>query len=229
MDIIITVSTGAGSKFNTLALESKKEVNALVDDLILTMPVEPTDAPAWPTCDPKTRHSSKDGSQKNSSPSSSVLRNVAASVLLICWTALSPLTSNAAPSKKLVSDKFLHAVMLVESNGRAITGDNGNARGHFQFWRRTWDHVTSIRRKANLPTYGYSAANNLLQSQAYARTYFEWLEKGLKRNGCTHPTHADLYAAFNLGLAGYKKRGFDLSRCPTVTRRAVVKLKKNLK
>ena len=224
----ITISPRAETKFNNLTQDTRDEVAALVDDLILTMPLEPADSTVCQDSEPKERHSSPGGSPRATAKSSSLSPGAAISALLLCWTLLLQATSSAA--EDLASNKFLNAVMLVESGGRNVTGDNGKARGPFQFWAATWSHVTSLRRQANLPVYSYTeGASNTLLARRYAQTYFRWIEKNLRRQGCKHPTHADLYAAYNLGLTGYRRRGFDLNRCPAITRRAVAKIQAHLK
>lgn len=37
------------------------------------------------------------------------------------------------------------------------------------------------------------------------------------------PTNFDVYAMWNLGFNGYKRRGFNIDKCPAITRRAAMK------
>jgi hypothetical protein len=228
MDILISVSTDAGTKFNNLTSDTRKEVDRLVDDLILTMPIEPTDSPAWPISERRGREVSPSGSTSDLLAGSKVRRRKGASLLLILFLTFSPNISRAAEG--LVNDKYLRAVMLVESGGRNVTGDNGRALGYYQFWATAWRHASNLRREANLPVLPYrTGAADLLASKTHAQILLQWHEKQLKRNGCTHPTPGQLYASWNLGHAGFKRRGYDLARCPAITRRAVIKLNKHLK
>jgi len=156
------------------------------------------------------------------------LKQKFAALLLLNCLSLWPLTTSG---QSLVDNKLLKAVCLVESNGRTTArGDvssDGTARalGAFQFWRPTWDHVTSIRRKAGLPVSTYKdGATNLLWSTRYARTYLQDLEKYLRAQGVTHLTPGLLYAAYNVGPGGLKKRGFRLDRCPPHTQRAAKRI-----
>ena len=120
--------------------------------------------------------------------------------------------------------------MLVESGGRNVTGDNGRALGYYQFWATAWRHASNLRREANLPVLPYrTGAADLLASKAHAQILLQWHERQLRRNGCKHPTPGQLYASWNLGHAGFKRRGYNLARCPAVTRRAVIKLNTFLK
>ena len=130
MNITLDISHRATTKYNSLTRESREEINMLVDDLILTMPVEPTDAPAWLISEQREKEASRSGSTKNSSGGSRGRLHGAMSLLLILWVAL---CSNTSSASSPVSDKFLRAVMLVESGGRNVSGDSGRARGYFQF------------------------------------------------------------------------------------------------
>ena len=223
---MIILSAAAAAKYKSLDDDSKNYINNAVDEIILSMPVGATDSSAWPTDAPKTKSFSPSGLTKNTSGSSLTALAIWASVWLLCSNALSSASLQAA---SLVDDRLLRAVSIIESGGdHSAKGDylkgTPRALGAFQFWRGTWEHTTSLRRKAGQPTYGYSAAHNLLASQAYARTYLKWLESGLKRNGVANPTRGQIFAAFNCGLTGFKRRGFQLSRCPAHTRRAAERI-----
>ena len=144
---------------------------------------------------------------------------------ILCATALAAWTTNLNASP-LITAKFLDAVSLVVSGGRAAAiGEGGGGRGEYQFWRDSWDSVTALRKVRKLPTNAYHLGATTSLARDYARTYFEWLEKGLKRNGVKHPTQGQLYAAWNCGLAGFKRRGFKVSGCPSHTRKAIERIK----
>ena len=145
---------------------------------------------------------------------------------ILCAAALAAWTTNATASP-LITAKFLDAVSEIESGGRSSAiGDGGRARGEFQFWRDSWDSVTALRKARRLPTKAYHLGATTSLARDYARTYFEWLEKGLRRNGVKAPTQGQLYAAWNCGLAGFKRRQFKVSNCPSHTRKAVERIKK---
>lgn len=177
---------------------------------------------AWPPNGQITNGSLLPGSTSRSLKQSVLKRNVAAALLLSCLSLWPSITS----AQSLVDNKLLQAVSLVESNGlttaRGDVSSNGTARalGAFQFWRPTWDHVTSLRRKAGLQVTSYKdGATNLLWSRRYAKSYLQWLEKYLRGHGVKHVTPGLIWAAYNVGPGGLKKRGFRLDRCPAHTQR----------
>ena len=120
-----------------------------------------------------------------------------------------------------VSDKFLDAVAMVESSGKTnAIGDNGKALGMFQLHRDAWEDAAKI--DPSLGDYKTGALNRETSRRA-ARVYFNILSARLIRaNAANSP--ANLYAAYNVGFAGFSKRGFSLSKCPVSTQKAVKKL-----
>lgn len=114
-------------------------------------------------------------------------------------------------------NRILDGIALVESgnNHRAI-GDGGKARGAFQFHRAAWAEST------RLP---YSAASTDA-ARAVAYCYLTNLHSRLVTATGTNPTVEQLYAAWNLGFAGFRRRDFLLSKCPAVTQRAAAKLRR---
>jgi len=121
----------------------------------------------------------------------------------------------------LISESFLSRVEQIESGGnpRAI-GDNGKAIGSFQFHAAAWRTVNNSRAVVGRRVVPYpSGAANRDLAREFAFDYFTILHGQFVKHG-KNPSHADLYAAWNLGFAGYKKRGFDLRRCPQITQRA---------
>ncbi len=143
--------------------------------------------------------------------------------ILVCAILLAALSSCGA---SVVTEPFLNALALVESGGRdTATGDGGRARGPFQIWRGTWNDVNK--------TQGWrvpyeTGATNRTQARLYARAHLLRLERQLAATLPIAPTVEQLYAAWNLGFSGFQRRGFDLSRCPQITRRAASKLNQNL-
>ena len=192
-----------------------------MDNNTLTPPPRLRTHQACPLNVPTTNGSLPPGSTSRSLKQSALKRSLAAVLLLSCLS-LWPLITSA---QSLVDKRLLQAVCLVESNGRhTARGDvkDGKARalGAFQFWRPTWDHVTSIRRKAGLQVTSYKAgATNLLWSTRYAKSYLQWLEKYLLGQRVKHVTPGLIWAAYNVGPGGLKKRGFRLDRCPAHTQR----------
>lgn len=125
------------------------------------------------------------------------------------------------PASLIISDKFLDAVAMVESSGKTnAIGDNGKALGMFQLHRAAWEDALQIDR--TLGDYKTGALNRETSRRA-ARVYFQILSARLIRANIA-PSPATLYAAYNCGFTGFSKRGFDLSKCPVSTQKAVKKL-----
>jgi hypothetical protein len=122
----------------------------------------------------------------------------------------------------IITEKFLDALALVESSGNAAAvGDGGRARGPFQLWRGAWqDADRNLKLNKSYELYATDPA----VSRLYARAFLTQLEARLAAVLCRPPTTEQLYAAWNLGLTGFERRGFLLSRCPQTTQRAAKKL-----
>lgn len=135
------------------------------------------------------------------------------------------LLTAAAAHATVVTDQFLERVAYVESNNRSsAVGDNGKARGAFQFWSIGWEHTSQLRKAKGLPVYSYYAASDAAKATEYARTYLQYLEASLKKSLGREPTAGEVYAAWNCGLGRFRQLGFDLSRVPTTTKKAISKL-----
>jgi hypothetical protein len=129
-------------------------------------------------------------------------------------------------NQSIVTESFLDALALVESSrNAAVISDGGRARGPFQIWRGAWQDAD---RKLKLHKSYELYATNPAVSRLYARAILTTLEPRLAAAlGCP-PTPEQLYAAWNLGLTGFERRGFLLSQCPQSTQRAARKLKSKL-
>ena len=180
-----------------------------------------------PLCDEaKAMGWSDDVTVKGPDTNKPLLASLVVSILLGCFASASanparPPSQTAAKQPSLVSNDFLNRVEQIESGGNArAIGDNGRARGSFQFHAAAWQMVNSSRAVRTLPRVRYeSHAHDRRIAREFAFDYFTILRRQFVANGRT-PSHADLYAAWNLGFNGYKKRGFDLRRCPEITQRA---------
>lgn len=118
--------------------------------------------------------------------------------------ALLPAVGNCAT----VDRHLVDAVALVETGHRNVAGDNGRAAGVWQMHAAACSdagitHVQAWHREAA----GAAAARYLRQLGAQ-------LGNALRRE----PSAAQLYAAWNLGFEGFRRRRFDLRRCPAITR-----------
>lgn len=122
----------------------------------------------------------------------------------------------------IASASVVDAIALVESSGntRAV-GDNGLAKGAWQMHRAAWNDSAKRLRVTwdfDIDSFNYDRARRI------AAEHLRWLCEQFTRKTGRQPTPADQYALWNLGVAGYAKRDWDLSRCPTITQRAVQKL-----
>ena len=118
------------------------------------------------------------------------------------------------------SAEFLKAVRSVESsNGQFKIGDNGQSLGDFQLSEAAWLDVNEWRRLRALKTYRYDeAVFNGFINRVYASNYLTILHGELSRKLRRQPTHAELYAAYNMGLAEFAECKYRLSRVNPTTR-----------
>tara|TARA_R110000824_G_scaffold203371_3_gene387811 strand:- start:9029 stop:9526 length:498 start_codon:yes stop_codon:yes gene_type:complete len=135
----------------------------------------------------------------------------------------------AAPTEAVeINGKLLDAVAFVESNGnhRAV-GDQGKANGSFQLHRPAWADAGKWLKANGFKTTTYTkGVNDPSVSRIYARTYLSLIHGQLATRMKREPTAGELYAAYNMGVGGFAKRGFDVRRTPATTRRAIAKLYK---
>jgi len=118
------------------------------------------------------------------------------------------------PSPALsVGENFLDAVAMVESsnNAKAI-GDGGKATGAWQ-----------LHQAARIDARRYLGRDGT--DRELARAYFQWLQARFVKRYGKQPTRLELYQAYNRGFGNAAKDGFDLSKAPVITQRAVSKLK----
>lgn len=135
-----------------------------------------------------------------------------------------------SPQHSVVTTRFIQAVAIVESNNDSkAVGDGGKSIGMFQFTKDAWDETSELIRDKISSRYfkpvSYSFATNSSISVLYAIHRFKWFEQKLIQDGVM-PNNQRLYACWNLGYNGFKKRGFSISKCPAVTKEAIRKLKK---
>jgi hypothetical protein len=118
------------------------------------------------------------------------------------------------------------AIIRVESanNPRAI-GRLGE-RGLCQFFPAAWADTSRWRRAHGLPVYSYDLALDPIAGHEYATSWLTYNEERLTKALGRRPTIGEVYAAHQLGFAGFKAKGFDLARCPSITRIVVARLAK---
>ena len=226
----ITLTGKAAHKWPSLSPETQQELVDIMHETVLTMPDEPIETPPF-QCHSKeqnTSDTSKRGSTRTSKPP---FKARCQSPVILALTLLSWLFVNTS-SASLVDNRLLEAVSLVESNGRnTALGDvdpetgKARAKGAYQFWRPTWDHVSQIRQRAGLSTTSYKdGASHPAWSREYARTYLKWIEDYLRGRGVHTPTRSQIYAGYNWGVGSFRKVGFDINKAPATTRRAAQRI-----
>lgn len=120
-----------------------------------------------------------------------------------------------------LSASVLDAIAHVESgHNHAAIGDAGKARGAWQMHAAAWND--SARRLG--VTWSHDHAHDATKARRIAAEHLRWLEAQFTRRTGRQPTTGDSYALWNLGVGGYARRNWDLSRCPTITQRAVRKM-----
>lgn len=118
-------------------------------------------------------------------------------------------------------EPLLDKIAKVESRqSSAAVGDGGRALGAWQMHRAAWDDAC---RRLGV-SWPHKDATSPDKARAVAREHLRWLHAGFTAATRRQPTPADSYALWNLGVRGYERRGWDITRCPIITRRAAEKL-----
>lgn len=127
---------------------------------------------------------------------------------------------SAGSALAAVPDKWVDLVGWVESrNNPDAVGDFSRARGEMQFWRATWEDCSRLRKAKGLPTWGFSYAHDARVARLYGRSWLDSIDQRLTKALGRKPSIGEIYAAYNLGLSGFARRGYRLSECPATTRR----------
>jgi hypothetical protein len=120
------------------------------------------------------------------------------------------------------SDQLLYAVRDVESSqGQFTWGDNGRSLGDYQLSEAAWLDVNQWRKARNRTVYEYR--QHVLDptlSRTYAADYLAILHSELRRRIGRPPSHAQLYAAYNMGLSSFAQCRYQLAKVnPTTANR----------
>lgn len=134
----------------------------------------------------------------------------------------------AASSLHALTPGQVEAVISVESAGNPKAIGRLGERGLCQFFPAAWADTTAYRSRHGLPTYGYTSwALDEGVGREYATSWLTMLEERLKGRLGRNPTIGEIYAAHQLGFAGFASKGFDLRRCPKITRVVVARLERD--
>lgn len=103
--------------------------------------------------------------------------------------------------------KFYRALAQIESGERDNKRGAAGERGRFQIRPATW------RRYAPRGLAHDKAVNPLLALDV-ARKYCGDVEEKFIGEVAKFPSAAQMYCMYNMGFAGFKRRGFLVSKCP---------------
>ena len=122
---------------------------------------------------------------------------------------------------------LVNAVGQVESGmvHRAI-GDGGASRGAWQITRAAWQDVSRLRKLSGesiWPSWKRGAHREGV-ARDYASSFLALLNSHLSSKLGRPPTVQELYAAYNLGLDGFRRRSYLLERCPEMTQNGAIKV-----
>ncbi len=138
-------------------------------------------------------------------------------------------TCTVSTNQILITERFLDTLERVESGRDAgAVGDQGRSLGSYQFKAVAWAQVNKLRSfRGKVEGYRlgravepYSSATNRAVARVYAREYLGWLEGYLTKALKRRPSGGELYAVWNLGPSGFRKRGYEVGRCPAWVRKA---------
>lgn len=117
------------------------------------------------------------------------------------------------------SDLLLDGIRHIESaDGRMLVGDQGRSLGPYQLSKPAWLDVDAWRkaRGSDILKYATHVWSESL-SRSYAADYLKILHARLEKHLKRSPTAGELYAAYNMGFAGFARCQFDLAKVNSVT------------
>jgi hypothetical protein len=129
----------------------------------------------------------------------------------------------AGAQELVVNDRFLDALAMIESGVDHTARGKAGERGAWQIKSDAWRYTTELRRRRNLEVYPFSSAASSTIGREYARTLLEDHRARFINVHGRPPTASELYAIWNLGFDGFRRRG-SLARCPALTRDAAQRL-----
>lgn len=141
----------------------------------------------------------------------------ALSFFLLCMSRF------AGAQEVLVDDFYLDALAMIESGSNPAAQGKAGERSAWQIRKQAWGYTSELRRRRELEVHAFASAGNSTIARAYARTL---LEDHCHRFASTYarpPTPGELYAMWNLGFEGFRRRG-SLARCPSLTKDAAQRL-----
>jgi hypothetical protein len=125
-----------------------------------------------------------------------------------------------------ISQAQLDKIISIESAGKAsAVGDRGAGLGLAQFHYSSWQDTSAWRTANGLDAYPYHKALDATIARSYLHSWLSLNATRFTKATGRKPTLVDLYAIHNLGFSGYSQRGFDIGRCPGITKRKAALLR----
>lgn len=118
----------------------------------------------------------------------------------------------------------LDALLLVESHGSVGPGDHGRSLGPFQFGHAAWSDVNRSRVVSRMGPQPYALSLDPKVSREFAAAYLQILAARLRVKLGRPPSGAEIFCAWNCGVRGFGKHGFQVTNCPASTLRALQRL-----
>lgn len=107
----------------------------------------------------------------------------------------------------------LTALRMIESGDNPKAVGKAGERTAYQILPSTWKQYADKGMRMSIKAHADIVASRILTHQ---RTQFLGIARRL-------PQRAEVYAMWNLGFNGFKRRGFDIARCPRVTQDAAMR------
>jgi hypothetical protein len=112
---------------------------------------------------------------------------------------------------------------MIESGNNHRAKGRAGERSAWQIKAEAWQYTSELRHREGQDVHPFNAAVNMTIAREYARTLLEEHSRRYAEQHGRPPTPAELYAMWNLGFDGFKRRG-SLARCPALTRDAAQRL-----
>ena len=139
------------------------------------------------------------------------------------------LVPRAAQPQQIEWPRFVNAVAHAETgNNHRAVGAKGE-RGAWQFREATWEEISRRRRAVFTEFWSFRyGAHQPVHARIYASQWLSLLARELHCRMGRPPTCADIYAAYNMGLTGYARCGYNPARTPKVTQQGIQRLEEYL-
>lgn len=122
---------------------------------------------------------------------------------------------------------LLDAIAQIETGNTAVAGDHGQALSRLQIHREFWQDVhrrwPALDIGEKWEDIGAADPISLRRANNCGNGCLAMIEEYLIRHGCGC-TAENIYACWNLGREGFRRRNFHLDECPANTIRNAMKV-----